>query len=463
MALQNHPDMYNAGAVVVNSQPSVNIYAQHLQRKQAREEALDNYEMNRINRMNEQGVRDIDRPGLDAKVIDMKAYYQANKDKIRRGGSPEAYNYEKMFRDTLGGVSRSKDATARSEALMKLRAERLKYGRSTPEDWFEDYRKHEETPIWEQDYSPLDLTKYSSQNAPKYDPIKTLKSFSDIKRNQRVRLEDIPGDKFSQYQYTDESFDEGGKNTIVQRAVDLYDTDDGFAAEVQQDVSNPVKRGQLEKVAMEQFGSTPQSMSDYAAAKIMQQIQPTITSKPKVIPKWKERTDYTGNWSLRKIWANKAGGGKEQVTLGDYDILGAYGDRVEERDIDFPVGSSGFKETRKLRVIPANQVSVDDKKLIGEVYPYNTNGFQYYKVRDDGNWEGARGQVIYADKVAQANLDKTTDNEVKRGRLGLKPVAKPNASAPTMVTVVLKDGRRGQIPSDKVSQFLKDNPGSKKE
>lgn len=31
-----------------------------------------------------------------------------------------------------------------------------------------------------------------------------------------------------------------------------------------------------------------------------------------------------------------------------------------------------------------------------------------------------------------------------------------------MITVVLKDGRKGQIPSDKIDQFLKDNPGSKR-
>lgn len=71
MALQNDPMIYRAGAERFNTQPVVNIYAQTLARKQAREEALDNYEMNRMNRMNEQGVRDIDRPGLDQKVLDI--------------------------------------------------------------------------------------------------------------------------------------------------------------------------------------------------------------------------------------------------------------------------------------------------------------------------------------------------------------------------------------------------------
>jgi hypothetical protein len=31
------------------------------------------------------------------------------------------------------------------------------------------------------------------------------------------------------------------------------------------------------------------------------------------------------------------------------------------------------------------------------------------------------------------------------------------------VTVVLKDGRKGEIPSDQLDKFLKDNPGSKRQ
>ena len=72
MALHNNPEMYSGGAVVFDNRQPINLYAQLLQRKQAREEALDAYEMNRVNRMNEAGGRDIDRPGLDEKVIDMK-------------------------------------------------------------------------------------------------------------------------------------------------------------------------------------------------------------------------------------------------------------------------------------------------------------------------------------------------------------------------------------------------------
>jgi len=214
----------------------------------------------------------------------MKAYYQANKDKIRKGGTPEAYNYEKMFRDTLAGVSKSKTATAKAETFNKIRLERQKLGRNTPEDWFNEYTQHEDTPIWDEKFTDLDLPKYMSQNTVKYDPKKTIDLFKDIKRTPgTARYEPVPGDKFSSLEYIDETFDKDSKITIAARANDLYDTNDGFAMEVQQDFNNPVKRGEYEKLFTEEFGTQPQSMNDYATAKVLQQLQPKITSKPRRI------------------------------------------------------------------------------------------------------------------------------------------------------------------------------------
>ncbi len=330
MALQNRNDMYSLGAVELNSQPSVNIYAQHLQRKQAKEEALDAYEMNRMNRMNEQGVRDIDRPGLDQKVLDMKMYYQAYKDKIRRGGTPEAYNYEKMFRDTLGGVAKSKNATARAETFNKIRLERQKLGRNTPDDWFQDYTQHEDTPIWNENFQELDLPKYMSQNQVKYDPTNTLKLFKDVERTPgSPRYEAIQGDKYGRNKFIDETFDPKAKSTIAARASDLYDSNDGFANAVQQDVNNPIRRGQLEKIAFDQFGTQPQSMSDYAAAKVLEELQPTKVGKPKYEPLFAERQKLLQQYKSQNIAANYAYRQMDRANQ-DFFIDAIYDDNIKE-------------------------------------------------------------------------------------------------------------------------------------
>ena len=293
--------MYRGGAVVVNTQQPLNLYAQHLQRKQAREEALDQYEMTRMNRMNEAGVRDIDRPGLDEKVLDMKTYYQANKDKIRKGGSPEAYNYEKMFRDTLGGVAKSKNATARAETFNKIRLERQKLGRNTPEDWFNEYSQHEDTPIWDEKFQDLDLPKYMSQNTVKYDPKKTVELFKDVTRTGTPRYENIPGERFTRNEFIDEKYDDNAKAAIAARTHDLYDANDGFANAVQEDYNNPVRRGQYEQTFQKEFGTAPQSMADYATAKVLSELQQTQTKAPKKLIDWQARQDYLQKYKQANI------------------------------------------------------------------------------------------------------------------------------------------------------------------
>lgn len=330
MAIQNNPNMFSAGAVSLNSQPTVNLYAQMLQRKQAREEALDAYEMNRINRMNEQGVRDIDRLGLDQRVIDMKTYYNANKDKIREGGTPESYNYERMFRDTLAGVAKSKNATARAETFNKIRLERQKLGRNTPEEWFNDYQSHEDTPVWDEKFTELDLPKYMAQNTVKYDPKKTLDLFKDIKRVPLApRYEAVPGDRFSRVEIVDEAFDKDAKMNIAARANDMYDTNDGFAEVVQKDFSNPVRRGELEKLFVQEYGTQPQSMGDYASAKMLEQLQPKIPGKPKIITNREKLLEQQHKNSISRLYVYANIQDRKPETIGR-NIDNLIGQHIED-------------------------------------------------------------------------------------------------------------------------------------
>lgn len=330
MALQTPPNIYSAGAVTVSSQPSVNLYAQVLARKQAREEALDAYEMNRINRMNEAGVRDIDRQGLDAKIIDMKTYYQANKDKIRKGGTPEAYNYEKMYRDTLAGVSKSKNATARAETFNKIRLERQKLGRNTPDDWFQEYTQHEDTPIWDETFQELDLPKYMSQNKKRFDQKQYLGLFKDVKRDKLTpRYEEVPGDKYGRNKFIDKEFSDDAKTQIRMLAENAFDADDAVVEQTNAMVQDPIRRGQLEKVFTEQYGTAPTSLKDYSTANALQQLQSKVTEKvgyeplfaerQKLLQGYKQQNIATYNWYRQQDKANQ-----------DYFIDAIYDDNINE-------------------------------------------------------------------------------------------------------------------------------------
>lgn len=114
--------------------------------------------------------------------------------------------------------------------------------------------------------------------------------------------------------------------------------------------------------------------------------------------------------------------GKEEANLDDYDVLGAYESKVKPYKVS--TGSKMFKtyKENEINIVPAADVDINDKKLIGDVPPVTgKDGTKYYVVREDGDWEGKKGQVISRAKAARANLDKTTISEVKRGGLEMKP------------------------------------------
>ena len=157
------------------------------------------------------------------------------------------------------------------------------------------------------------------------------------------------------------------------------------------------------------------------------------------------------------ISLNKGGGSTPTDDLANYDVLETYKNKVSE----IVRKKDGVTET--FNGINVKDVDKKDQELIG-VEPYKDNGLTYYRVRPDGDWEGKGGQVISWAKVAQANLDKTAANEVKRGRTQLTADKTKGVNQSSgMVTVVLSDGRTGQIPANQLTKFLKDNPGAKKQ
>lgn len=111
MATINPPNLYSAGAVVFNTQPSTNFAIQLLQQKKAKEEALDQYYQNLPRTINEAGMRDNERPKFMQSIAELQKYWQANRDAIknpRLDGGAAQYNFERMFRGTREIVDASK-------------------------------------------------------------------------------------------------------------------------------------------------------------------------------------------------------------------------------------------------------------------------------------------------------------------------------------------------------------------
>ena len=282
MALNIDSRMYSGGAVELDGTPVVNMYAQLLARKQAKMDALDEYDRNRINNINPNGVRDVDREGFDKRVQQIQEFYQGNKEKIRKGGTPESYAYEKMFRDVGSYINQSKERTAKQDAAMKLYQDRLKQDGRIPDDFIAELGENDSaidklTGIDPQTGKPrnsksLDLTKWLSQPKP-FNQQTYLKGFSDVKRD-KVSYSGIPNEPLKQNEIT--AFGKDALSVIHARAADKYQNSFSFAEQVKAEFADPVARKQMEETFVKQYGTAPQTMDDYAAAFTLKLLQPEL-------------------------------------------------------------------------------------------------------------------------------------------------------------------------------------------
>lgn len=156
MAIHTDPKMYSGGAVVFNSQPEVNLYGQLLAKREAKNNAIDEYYRKLPSTINTAGLRDQDRAGFDQKIADWQKYWMDNKEKVRKGNTQEAFNSEKMLRDIQTGVQDSKNAAKTDLELGKMRFT------GTHEYIFDDpafmEAQHQHTiPVWDANHKSLDL------------------------------------------------------------------------------------------------------------------------------------------------------------------------------------------------------------------------------------------------------------------------------------------------------------------
>lgn len=285
MAIVNDPRLYSGGSAILDSTPSVNLYANLLAKKQAKMDALDEYDKKRLDTVNPNGVRDNDREGFDGRIGQLRSFYNQYKDNIRKGGTPESFAYEKMFRDVSRFINESKERTAKRDAALKLYQERLKLDGRVPDELITDLAENDaaidaitgvekETGAVRRSRS-LDLNKWLSQPKP-FNQQTYLKSFADVKRTPgQPTYTPIEGQPLKMTETIEEKFDEGGKQVIAARAADKYQNSYSFAEQVKAEFADPIARKRLEETFKKEFGTNPSQPEDYATAFTMELLQPS--------------------------------------------------------------------------------------------------------------------------------------------------------------------------------------------
>lgn len=205
---------------------------------------------------------------------------------------------------------------------------------------------------------------------------------------------------------------------------------------------------------------------------IEKQVTPTIVNKFSVENKHKEDVidDNAGTLKshLENAFTNnpvtfrlpiKGGGTGTQTwgNLGHSDITTPFTIKVEEKEED--------KQT-KTKVVSFDDYFVSpDNKIYGVYYKRTPTG----EITDDVKQK----QEIPIERYAERLLEKSTPQKYRKAVIknnvdeviGIteKPkTKKENTTAETStITVVMPDGRQGEIPKSALSQFLKDNPKAK--
>ena len=114
MALQNPSNLYTGGLVNLNPMPYVNIINQARAKKQAREDAIDQYYRKLPDTLNDKGIRDQDRPVIEEYRNKIYEYWIKNKDLLRRGDGAAQLEMEKLFREANAAAERSKNLGKRA-------------------------------------------------------------------------------------------------------------------------------------------------------------------------------------------------------------------------------------------------------------------------------------------------------------------------------------------------------------
>jgi len=388
--------------------------------RQAKEEALNQYFTDLQGKINTAGVRvqdlDSEYGGINKDIEGWRQSWLANKDEIKRGGLAQQEHLAK-YNEILRKIEQSK-GRAKSELEIGKAKFEGKYdpteddlgvlnniGKSIYDPT--SYKKDGVSEYGWQDLSP---------SIPEFDADRQSKFWGGATKGMtagkmydydKKRTDVTTGQAIIPYtkQYSKEQIKQ-----IADESGDLV-TGDKSALKYYRGILNDPNSDKWQELnsayqsiyGKDKFVSTPQQAAQADAIIRASAIQERGEEQ-------ELNRQQAQQYKIFNIQQSHRGSGASD-NLADYDVLGKYQGKV--------------KNFGGVRYIEAKDIDQRDMELIGTM-PYNVNGKRGYLVDDNGDWKGANDQFISWAKVAQANLDKTTESEAKRGRLTLNPQDAPS-------------------------------------
>lgn len=239
MALQIHPSLYTGGAERFNSRPSVALYANLMARKQARDDAYDEYIRSLNKNVNPAGMRNQERQVFDEKLAEWQKFGMENRDAIRKRTGGMDMEFQRMYQGLLNTIQESKTEEERKKPAIELLLDPNKRDRIDEDGFMRDiashdaplYVKDEKTGQWMRnpDRKSLDFTGFSfnpkmmeTEDWRKYDEAMD-KAFPADKANTNIAPH--PKDKYTNIVTTAKIYSPDKLKGIGDAAINDYETD----------------------------------------------------------------------------------------------------------------------------------------------------------------------------------------------------------------------------------------------
>lgn len=284
MALQNDPRVYSGGSERIDTRPHTMLYAQLMQRKQAKDAAVDDYVRNLNKNVNPAGMRNQEREVFEQKLKDWQRFGVENKDKLRnpRGDKGEAsMEFQARYQDIMNLINESKGEEEKKKPLVEIMTDPNKRDRLNEEEIFPKINLHDK-PLYTKDelgnyvrdeerksFNVADL----NFNPKPFEQDKFFQGLDDVKPSQSSESVVKNPKDLTKTVITTSVFTPSDRNVIASRAVAEYGQNKSFKDFV--DNLDPSEYNDIHKQA---FGDDIQNGGDLAAAYALKGKQQTAVA-----------------------------------------------------------------------------------------------------------------------------------------------------------------------------------------
>ncbi len=340
MPIQNQAGLYSGGQGIFNSTPFTQFVLKQDAIKKAKDDAIDKYYNNLPNTINEQGVRDQEIPLIHDKKDEIQQYYQQNRDAIKKGNTPEAFNLGKKFREAQGIIQESKNRAATATKLSQLRGNpKYNYLFEEP-DAIHSIMNHE-LPVGKEGSQAINYDQFTIPPEPLDEGKYAKTRLNTLSHTDNIQDAPNPADKLTLIRTNKPMLNDEGKQQLKDIAVHDYNFDPKVKRQVDKYLQDPQHLIGLNAMHQQVFGKPLPFDKDgnidkeAATAAYLSTIVPEKEVKQTIVPNKSAIMDRQE--ALRKLLQANSFAEREKLQKNGYSLRHFYKTQDDEqliKDVD---------------------------------------------------------------------------------------------------------------------------------